>query len=123
MASNALSILLRKVDEKIRVGEIKVAPRGLGGVPLHRVLGRHLAEILLDDGGGLALLHDAIVARDANVELAFGLEELVDAGGGLAGEEVGGGVVGGVCRAASGVVRVRARVVVGGGEAEDGEGG
>jgi hypothetical protein len=77
------------VDQVIAAGKVEIALGGLGGIPLHAVLGRHLAKVGLDHGGRLAGAQAVLVGAGAVVELALGLDELVDRGRGLTLRQLG----------------------------------
>lgn len=56
MATNALAILYRKIDERISTAEAKAAATRLDSIPLHAVLRRQLAKVFLDDSRILGLV-------------------------------------------------------------------
>ena len=76
--------LLGEVGEEVSASKVELALVGLEGIPLHAVLGGDLAEVGLDDRGGLAAAEGALVGSSADIQLALGLEKLVDACSGLA---------------------------------------
>lgn len=95
VAADRLVVLLRPIDEVVGAAVAHGAARGLGGVPLHRVLRGELAKVGLDDASVLRVGQGALVGARTEVELALGLDQLVDARMGLASNELGGGREGG----------------------------
>jgi hypothetical protein len=83
VATDELTILAGKVDEVVATSEVKLALGGLSGIPLHAVLGGNLTKVGLDDGSGLSVTKSTLVSSSTEVLLALGLEELVQAVGGL----------------------------------------
>lgn len=73
-----------KVDNLISTGEVEPARLGLGGIPLHAILGSDLTEIGPNDGVVLLALEQVGVGNGAVVGLALGLHHPVDAALGLA---------------------------------------
>lgn len=95
VATDGLVVLRGEVDEVVGCREVEVALRGLGGIPLHAVLRGHLTEVGLDDGGRLAGRQTVLVGAGSVVQLSLGLDQSVDAVGGLAFGELGGSSPGG----------------------------
>lgn len=85
MAPDQLFVRLGPIHEEVGAGEVECVLAGLRRVPLHAVLGRHLAEIGLDDGGILGPGSEGgLVCGGAEVLLSLGFESSVDGGGGRA---------------------------------------
>ena len=55
VAANRLVVRCGPVNEEIGLGQSEGALGVFGALPLHAVLGRDLAKVLLDDGGALTL--------------------------------------------------------------------
>lgn len=83
VTSDRLVVGRGPVDEVVGAGKVEVALGGLGGVPLHAVLGRDLTKVGLDDGCRLASAQSVLVRTGSIVELALGLDERVDRSGRL----------------------------------------
>lgn len=78
MAPDGLVVLHRPVHEIIRSGKVEGIVAGLGGIPLHRVLGGHLSKVLLDDRGGLSGREAVLVGACSKVQLSLGLHEGIE---------------------------------------------
>lgn len=102
VTSKQLPILLRKASRLLCIPKLKVAARGLRSIPLERILRRDLAKVVAQDILRRALAERARVGDVAEVLLALGLEERVQAlrlagfelsweGGGQGGERQGVG--------------------------------
>lgn len=96
VATDALVVLGRPVDEVVGRLEVEGVLRGLEGVPFHRVLGGYLAEFFDREGGpGVGGAETVLVGAGAPVQLACGFEGRVEGLVGLTGEEGGSGRGGG----------------------------
>jgi hypothetical protein len=90
VSTDEFVVLGSPVDEEVGCVQRELVLRALGGIPLHRVLGRDLAKVVDDDLGVGALLEEALVGGNTNVLLALLLELVVQeavvaVGAGLAG--------------------------------------
>jgi len=83
VTTDELAVLTCKVHQKVTASEIEVTVAALGGIPLHAVLGSNLTKVGLDDSSSLGVAESALVSGSTEVLLALGLEELVQAVGGL----------------------------------------
>lgn len=88
VTTDGLSVCLRKADQGIGVAEAEAILRGLGGIPLHGVLGADLAELGLDDVRVRAAGEKSGISGCAEV-LALGLGLSVE-GAGTSGGSRGG---------------------------------
>lgn len=81
MAADRDVALRGPVDEVVGLAPVVRALLVVETLPLHAVLGGDLAKVLLDDGGvlGARAGQEALVGGGTEIELALGLDELVDA--------------------------------------------
>lgn len=91
VATDGLVIGGGPVDEVVGLTKVILAPLGLNAIPLHAVLGRDLAEVLLQNDRVFARGETALVGAGTKVELALGLHQSVDALAGLTSLQVVGG--------------------------------
>ena len=83
--ADGLVVLGGPVDQVIGLTPAVGALLVVDALPFHAVLGRDLAEVGIDDGRVLARRETALIRAGAVVQLALGLDQLVDAGGRLPG--------------------------------------
>ena len=88
VATDELAVVLGKLDRLVGSAKVEVAARGLGGIPLHRVLAGDLAKVGLDDGSVLAAVESVGVSGSTKVLPALGLHGGIEALCGLALREV-----------------------------------
>ena len=91
MTSDFEAVLLGKVDDLVGASKVELATLGLGGIPLHTVLGGDLSKVGLDDGIVLPVTEEVGISDGAVVLFALVDDELIDAVRGLTGLDVGGG--------------------------------
>lgn len=80
MPADSQPVRSSKVDKLVGAVEVEVSSRGLSGIPLHAILGRDSPEVGNDGIDILAIGDVNQVGDGAEVELALGLEEFVNAG-------------------------------------------
>lgn len=80
VSSDSQPMRSSKVDKLVSAIEVEVSSRGLSGIPLHAILWRDSPKVSNDGIGILAVGDVNRVGDGAEVELALGLEEFVDAG-------------------------------------------
>ncbi len=84
MSADGLVALGGPVDKVVGLCPVVFTLLGVDALPLHAILRRHLAKVGFDDGRVFARGESPLVGASAKVLLTLGLEQLVDALGGLA---------------------------------------
>ena len=83
--ADGLVVLGGPVDEVVGLTPAVGALLVVDALPFHAVLGRDLAEVGIDNGRVLSRRETSLIRAGAVVQLALGLDQLVDAGGRLPG--------------------------------------